>query len=364
MINQRATAVKNDLLIESWLEYSKHAASGGNLQQWKVEVSMLDLGLQFTLSVDEGIEPNLTDPIGAGALMSLGCLAETIKFTGEALGFNLCTVEVNSNSSFFDTSINMFFQRRGDKIELSKLDCVEKRRTLRGPYDQFKLNQSQIEEIDRRGSQDVQLLRLTSQRPLVKEFLSKTTAIRLTERSLFNELADEVFSRKNFPKRMIGLPIDTLGLKPLSEFALGFMLKHKIYPRYRWAVASSLKESVDVPIEKCSEIYYIQGSDDSSESWIDVGRALTGVWLFLSGERLALQPFANNLMIYNLRQRPDLYLFRDKNLKLLDEMESELKDQIGIDANLPGIMFRVGKAARTANPSPRIALAGGVKQGV
>ena len=99
-----------------------------------------------------------------------------------------------------------------------------------------------------------------------------------------------------------------------------------------------------------------RGCAGSIEDWIQLGQDLQLIWFGLTEQKLVMQPFANNLIIYNYLKDQRLHNFSAKNKSCIEKWFQTLGTELGIHADRPGILFRIGHPQSQAPKSPRKSL--------
>ncbi|MCB0357389.1 MAG: hypothetical protein KDD40_10295, partial [Bdellovibrionales bacterium] len=227
------------------------------------------------------------------------------------------------------------------------------RKTCRGAYKKDKVPSDLILKIKNKLSHSLDLIELNEHYNLILSFLKETTLVRMTDKSLFFELLDEVYSRKSEPHRKVGLPIDTLGVSSISALMLQVLKKLRLYFKYNFFHTASINESVVNPLKNTSHIFYLQAQSNKAEDWFLLGQNFQQLWWDFTVNSIVLQPFANNLLIYNFLQNPEGGSYSRAHKSLLTKWNDQLKKHSPINPEKAGILFRIGYAKKPCPMSPR-----------
>ncbi|MCB9026349.1 MAG: hypothetical protein H6625_08535 [Bdellovibrionaceae bacterium] len=341
-------------IVKHWLRLSRYAASGGNQQQWNLKIKEINKEkLAINIRINKPDSPQLTDAFGVGAMISIGCLTSTLNAVGKCLGLINTKLKVIEEKELWSTQIQLEYDFLKNNPSKDKLSTFLARRTHRGPYTKQKIDSTELNICHGLLNPEFKLLHLNSQRKDVISFVKDTTYLRLTNKTLFSELLNEVFIRVYNRKANTGLPLDTLGLSKFSEFFFKLIKYNNLFFSSKIFHFGSIFESVVLPLNKCSDIYYLQGQKDDASSWFHLGMSFQDLWLALTEKSIVLQPFANNLLIYNYFKDKNLAPYHKKHRQMLEKWNQELNEKLNINTLKPGILFRIGYPVRPAPLSPR-----------
>ncbi|MBK7892647.1 MAG: hypothetical protein IPJ84_17915 [Bdellovibrionales bacterium] len=210
-----------DRLIAKWLDSAKWAASGGNQQLWQVAVRMTEGGFEFHISIPtlDG-KKSAADTTGAGAVASLGCFTTCLEEVGGSLGYTVESVQVVAGADLWGTVIHLKFKPSPLARSTIETSTLQSRRTNRFPYKDQRVPDFVIKKARQALLPELDLIDLTASSDKVIRFIEDMTLLRMGSKVLFSDLLDEVYWRGDEPKRMTGLPEDTLGLSKILRIAL------------------------------------------------------------------------------------------------------------------------------------------------
>ena len=349
-----------DRLIEKWLDSAKWAASGGNQQLWQVAVRSVEDGFEFHISIPTlHAKKSAADTLGAGAVASLGCFTTCLEEVGGSLGYVVESVQVAVGADLWSTTIQLKFKPSALARSTIEATTLQARRTNRFPYRGQRVPDFVIKKTRPALTPDLDLIDLTASSGKVIRFIEDMTLLRMGNRALFSDLLDEVYWRRDEPKRMTGLPEDTLGISKVLRIALRFTKRHPFFVHSRLVHGLSLYQSVRRPLRRSSHIFYLglktptRPGLNQAEGWVEVGRAFQRIWLILEQSGVSLQPFAVNLILVNHFADPERTILGRSDVQRAQKSRDRLQLDLGIDGTAPGIFFRIGYPLFSVSASPR-----------
>lgn len=349
--------------IETWFQEARWAPSGGNLQPWLVKAAFTDSHITVHLSIRPELlaVPSAADQWGAGALMGLGCYLENLVQLAPSFGFafdevkSMPTDRTPNKQNYYHSSFEATFSLKSYRNDAKSISqAIQKRTTHRWPMKTIPLQPEQLQKINSLcQAMNIKMAALSRDRPTVTAVYRELAFVRMHNRHLFSELMHEIYDPKKSPERQIGLPFSTLALPSATVVVLKLLQRLGLHPQSRWANQQSVTDSINTPLIHCSEIIYLNAENDTAQEWMRVGQLYQKLSLWAQENNLATQPIAYNLIAYNHLRNPKSTILDQGEQNEIEKCHHQVKDQLGIDFTIPGLMFRIGTPIQVASPSPR-----------
>ena len=309
------------------LYYASLAGSSHNSQPWKVIVTGNQL---IRLYADTTRELSVVDPDRRELYISLGAFIENLTLSAGSLGYE-------SHVKLNDTSKNSTLVA---EIQLFKTDptgfdlsLIEKRMTLRIPFNKSPIKANDVNQII---TSDIQNIRYYSATSEEGRFIADKAMSAYNQQAYNNAAQTELakwmrFSDKDVKERKDGLTTAGMQINGIA----GYMVRHYYKPE------DSKKESfIKAGIEKtkkqvlgCSGWIVILASANSVKEWVNLGRAYQNINLTCTKLNIGFQPM--NQIVEE------------------DNFKNEVTKRIGIKEELM-FVARVGYIDRSPSPvSPR-----------
>lgn len=349
--------------IETWFQEARWAPSGGNLQPWLVKATFTESHITVNLSIRPELlaAPSAADQWGAGALMGLGCYLENLIQLAPSFGFAFEEVKgmpaenLPDKQNYYHSTFVAIFSLKSSRIDSENIsEATQKRTTHRWPMKTIPLQPEQLQKINSLCQvMNVKMVALSKECTTVTAVYRELAFVRMHNRNLFSELMHEIYDPKKSPGRQIGLPFSTLALPAATVLVLKLLQRLGLHPRSRWANQQSVTDSINTPLKHCSEIIYLKADDDTAQEWMRVGQLYQRLSLWAHENSLATQPIAYNLIAYNHLRNPKSTILDQGEQNEIEKCHHQVKDLLGIDFTIPGLMFRIGTPIQVASPSPR-----------
>lgn len=270
--------------LKQYEKYFYRAPSAHNTQPWILGYQDNKIFLKF----DESRSLPFSDPSHRDLLLSLGTFVET---TLTVAAHFLCPLNFIPDINLSDHSIG-FFQRTGDIYKTDfTLEDVLKRQTSRLVYDQRRLEQEVIADLNRQGDGfRVALLPSADVIDLYK--ISDEYGFR--NPMVVKELKDWFRLNKNDPRYFKdGLTTESLNLNSFEAF--GFVLVLRLleseFGRRLHLDKVLTYFSIDT-IKKGCDVLVLIGHDKGDLAVLQAGRALQRMWLALAKKGYFTQPLS------------------------------------------------------------------------
>jgi len=309
------------------LYYASLAGSSHNSQPWKVEVTRDSL---IRLYADTTRALTVVDPDRRELYISLGAFIENLNFAAGSLGYN-------STIKLIDDKKNITLVA---EIHLNKalsthyhLELIEKRRTLRTPFDTTSISEKDINQLRAPDSQHIHFFSSHSKEG---DFIAQKTIEAYTQETYNQAAQNELvkwmrFSDKDVTEKKDGLTTAGMQIEGIS----GFFVRHFVKPedtKKEMFVKGGIDKTKN-QVMNCGGWIVISSSDNAFAEWIKTGRLYEHIHLTCTQLQIGFQPMNQAIQETMLKKR--------------------VAKELGIS---DGLLFiaRVGYVAKTPTPvSPR-----------
>ena len=309
------------------LYYASLAGSSHNSQPWKVEVTHDSL---IRLYADTTRALTVVDPGQRELYISLGAFIENFNLAAGNLGYN-STVKLNDNKK----SNTLVAEIRLCKASSTHyhLELIEKRRTLRTPFDTASISEKDINQLI---ASDPKHIHFYSERSKEGGLIAQKTIEAYTQQaynlSAQNELVHWLrFSDKDVSEKKDGLT--TAGMQ-IDGFS-GFFVRHFLKPEDS-KKTSFIEGGIDKTKNQalnCGGWILITSSENQFPDWIKLGQLYEHIHLSCTQLQIGFQPMNQ--------------IVEEQNFKNEVTKSLEIKEELLFIA-------RIGYVAKTPAPvSPR-----------
>jgi hypothetical protein len=273
---------KND--IYKMLYYASLAGSSHNSQPWKVQVTRDSL---IRLYADTTRALTVVDPDRRELYISLGAFIENFNLAAGSLGYN-------STVKLIDDKKNITLVA---EIHLNKalsthyhLELIEKRRTLRTPFDTTSISKKDINQLLAADSQQIHFYPAHSKEgSLIAQKTVEAYTQQAHNLAAQNELAGWLrFSDKDVSEKKDGL--STAGMQ-IEGFS-GFFVRHFLKPADS-KKASFIEGGIDKTKKQamnCGGWVVITSFENRIVDWIKLGRLYEHIHLSCTELQIGFQP--------------------------------------------------------------------------
>lgn len=313
--------------IYKMLYYASLAGSSHNSQPWKVEVTRDSL---IRLYADTTRALTVVDPDSRELYISLGAFIENLNLAAGSLGYN-SSVKLNNDNE--NSTLVAEIKLNKTSSTHYNLELIEKRRTLRSPFDTTSISEKDINQLLAADSQQIHFYPARSKEgSLIAQKTVEAYTQQAYNLAAQNELANWIrFSNKDVSEKKDGLTTAGMQIEGLS----GFFVRHFLKPADS-KKASFIEGGIDKTKKQalnCGGWVVITCSGNTVADRIKLGRLYEHIHLTCTQLQIGFQPMNQIIEEHNFK--------------------NEVTKNLGIQEELLFIA-RVGYVAKTPAPvSPR-----------
>jgi len=270
-------------VIYKILYFASLAGSSHNSQPWKVVVTRNQL---IHLYADTTRELTVVDPGRKELYISLGAFIENLTLAAGSLGYR-SNVVLNDNYQSSTLVAKIHLQKTSNDFDLQ---LIERRMTLRIPFDRKNIKPYDLNQIITPGSQNIHYYSSTSKEGrFIADKALKAYIQQANNKAAQTELIKWIrFSDKDVIGKKDGLTTAGMQINGIG----GFIVRHYYKPE------DSKKESfIKAGIEKtekqvfgCSGWIVITSGNNSMKEWINLGRIYQNINLTCTKLNIGFQP--------------------------------------------------------------------------
>ncbi len=282
--NRKSINLTNKSDVYKMLYYASLAGSSHNTQPWKAEVTGDSI---IRLYADTTRQLSVVDPEHRELCMSLGAFIENLTLAAGGLGYN-------TNIKLNDDKRNSILVA---EIHVNKaptthynLELIEKRRTLRTPFDTTSISEKDINKLRAPDSQHIHFFSSHSKEG---DFIAQKTLEGYTQEA-YNEAAQNElvkwlrFSDKDVNEKKDGLTTAGMQIDGVS----GFFVRHFVKPedtKKEMFVKGGIDKTKD-QVMNCGGWIVISSSESAFAEWINTGKLYEHIHLTCTQLQIGFQP--------------------------------------------------------------------------
>lgn len=334
--------------ITKILEASVNAPSGSNSQPWSFQVKDEEI-LVFA-------HPEKDHPVlnfqSRGTWIAHGALVENIKIAAGALGFKT-EIKIFPDSARPNLTAQVKLSE-GPPAEEALFQVIPQRATNRKRYYPTPLTSEQkkyLAQSEKEVDGDVRIVWVEDKNQI--ERLGKAVAaneiVTLENQKLHQLFFDEiVWTRKEEQKKMKGLFIKTMELKPPEEFFLRLFKRWSIMKTFaklgfaRKIAVSNAKNYANTPV-----MGLVVLKDDDKE-FLLAGRLIERIWLKATIFGFGFHLITGTMFFWQEINLGGLNLFSPEHRRIITDEYQEVVEIAGVKTKdeIVTAMFRIGVASR------------------
>jgi hypothetical protein len=295
--NRKPTNLEGKSDVYKMLYYASLAGSSHNTQPWKVEVSGDSL---IQLYADTTRALSVVDPEHRELNMSLGAFIENLTLAAGGLGYN---TNIKLNDDKTNNILVAEIQVNKAPTTHYNLELIEKRRTLRTPFDTTSISEKDINKLRAPDSQHIHFFSSHSKEG---DFIAQKTLEGYTQEA-YNEAAQNElvkwlrFSDKDVNEKKDGLTTAGMQIDGIS----GFFVRHFVKPedtKKEMFVKGGIDKTKD-QVMNCGGWIVITSSKNGFEEWIQTGRLYEHIHLTCTQLQIGFQPMNQAIQETILKKR-------------------------------------------------------------
>ena len=283
--------------IYKMLYYASLAGSSHNTQPWKVEVSGDSL---IQLYADTTRALTVVDPEHRELNMSLGAFIENLTLAAGGLGYD---TNIKLNGSKKNSTLVAEINLKKTAFSGYNLSLIEKRRTLRTPFDTTSISEKDINQLRASDSQHIHFFSSHSKEG---DFIAQKTLEGYTQEAYNQAAQNELvkwlrFSDKDVNEKKDGLTTAGMQIEGVS----GFFVRHFIKPedtKKEMFVKGGIDKTKN-QVMNCSGWIVISSSDNVFAEWIKTGRLYEHIHLTCTQLQIGFQPMNQAIQETMLKKR-------------------------------------------------------------
>lgn len=345
-----------DLMVFSWVENAKWAASGGNSQPWGLKWSFIDNRIVMRLFIEHEYKAKRASPMdvnGMASIMALGCYALNLRVMANLNGFVQEKIEFIEQKSLWSGEVVITYREGFVEDNAYLPGHLYQRRTNRNSYKKTPLaaaTTADLKQIHKKYCSHLSFSEATSHKRSIKKNLIYLERVRWRTSGHLESLLSEItFDEKS----AFGIPSKQLGILLVDQILL------KKIKQYQWLqtfvrrvgyLISSYQNFVK-PVENSGGLFFIQAKDSSLESLFWMGHCYQEMWTELNKQGYAFQPISVSLVAMGL-------LAKNEKLSTYEQMALEkgrycFSEKLNLDIELPSLGFRTGVCQKAVGKSGR-----------
>lgn len=267
--------------METILYYASLAPSSHNTQPWRVRIKQSTIWIE----ADSSRQLKVVDPDYRGLFISLGAFIENICLASGSLGYK-AQVHLPADSQPFTIKIRLIAERKTG-FDLSQM---EKRRTLRTPYDTTSIRENDLARLLKNTDGDVHYFAANTN---TGAFIGHNTLYAYSQQANNAEAKDELaqwirFSAKEATESRDGLSTASMGINGISRFLVSNFFKPADSKKQSF-VDKGIKNTQNL-IEHAGGWLLITQPKNTPEAWIRTGRLYQRVNLACRDLSIGMHP--------------------------------------------------------------------------
>lgn len=349
--------------IDEVLRCGLRAASGGNMQPWRISRRSEN---RVELSVDLGRSTTLIDAGRWASVFALGSFVENVLVAAEHLGL-VVEIARSDTSSPEAVRIEVIFVGRRERAGAHPLfDAISTRETNRGPHAGADISDSDVSDLSRVvrdafTNHRLFVARDSTSLETLSSVLAASDRIRMKHRRFHDEMMHEVrWSVPEVEGTSDGIDFRSLGLS--TPELLGIRALRRFWVARHLMPAKVIEEGSRRLLKKTPLIGVVAaaaagGGPLSVEDFLDLGQTVQRVWLNIEARGQALQPWTTlPFMVMRVRHLRGEGL-RPGEAKEILALDERLRASLGMSPEFtPVFIFRWFRAARQRVKSTRRSL--------
>ncbi len=345
----------NTEILEAILTDAIQAPSGENTQPWRFEVTG-----DFTvhLYIIESRDESVYNVDNSAMYIACGALIENMRISASLYGYEArYTLFPQKDKSEYVAEIQ-FIHTSQYVDELHAY--IQDRHSDRGAYVHTTISSNFLSALHAQSNLDLGVTVVTSTHSSDITLLSK--AVSLNDFLLLHNKYSTKFLMEHTQwqqsvqgKGKTGLTLASLGLSYIAAFALRFVhVTSFVWFLGLWPIPRLVAYAARRKIRTASLVGTITITNESAESYIEVGRILERIWLLATKEKKSFQVFGVPLLVKELRAHNNGKFFSDFEKNEINKMNKDLERVFRVIDQTIVLAFRIGGTKIPAPQTPKM----------
>jgi nitroreductase len=281
--------------VHKIIYYATLAGSSHNTQPWKVEVRG---DREIRLFADTARALHVVDPTKRELYISLGAFLENLDLAAGSLGYRTHIQVLSQPEPAGCVAVVTLKRAQSSGFDLHSIAA---RRTLRLPFHTADIREEEVKKIVADDSHTAFYAASTPQGHFVAEQTLSAYRQQAQNRAAQAEFARWVrFSDRDIRLRQDGITTAGMEITGIKGFVVRNFFKPADAEKNRFVQAGI--QTTEKQVRNCGGWLVLTGTDDSAQSWIDVGRRYQHMNIVCTALNIGFQPMNQIMEEDNYRQ--------------------------------------------------------------